>query len=78
MGSPNKSNILNGITACRWVSNVGTDENNGLGEDFWAHCWHQNVVDTAKFDVDFEAQVGQCLGRCFVDVLDLDTLSGNA
>ncbi len=39
---------------------------------------HQDVVDAAEFDVDFEAEVGERLRRGFHHVLHLNTLSGHS
>lgn len=39
---------------------------------------NQDVVDASEFDVDLEAEVGQCLRRGLDYVLHLDTLSGHA
>ena len=60
------------------MSDISSNENDWLLEDFGAHVGHQNVVDSAKFDVDFQAKVGKRLWRGLVDVLDLNALGGNA
>ena len=49
------------LTASGGMGDVGTDEDDRLGEDLRAHGWHQNVVDAAQFDVDLQAQIRQCL-----------------
>ena len=44
----------------------------------WSDGRDENGVDASEFDVDFEAEVGQGLGRRLVDVLGLDALRGHA
>ena len=40
--------------------------------------WHQDVVDAAELDVDFEAEVGERLWGRLHHVLHLNALSGHA
>ena len=39
------------------MSHIGADEDDRLLEDLGAHVGHKDIVDSTKFDVDFEAKV---------------------
>ena len=59
------------VVAGRRVGHVCAEEDDRLAEDLWPDSWHENGVDTAKFDVDLQAEVRQCLRRSFVDIFCL-------
>ena len=61
----------------RGVGHVRAEEDDWLIEYLWSDGGQQDGVDSAQLDIDFETQVGEGLGRCLVDILGLDTLSGH-
>ena len=63
------------VVSGRRVRDVGSQEDDRLAEDLWPDSWHENGVDTAKFDVDLQAEVGQRLRRRLVHVLGLEKVS---
>jgi hypothetical protein len=65
------------VVAGRRMSNVGSQEDDGLAEDLGPDARHQDRVDAAQFDVDLQAEVGQRLRRSLVHVLGLHALSGH-
>ena len=57
------------------MCDICAKEDDRLIENFWSDAWHQDTVDPSELDIDLETEVGECLRRCFVHILGLDTLS---
>ena len=65
------------VVSDRGMGHVRPQEYDGLVENFWSNGGNQDGVDSTELDVDLQTQIRQGLGRGFVDILGLDTLSGH-
>ena len=71
------SNRWFGSITRRWMCHISTDEDDRLTKDAdRSDTGNKNIIHSTKFNIDLQAEIGQCLWRCLVNILRLNTLRG--